>query len=116
MFVAPPPDTVVVTAPPLRFKLVAPTPESEKVRFWFAVGAIVIAPPAVDNVAVDPLGNMIFNGFAPPPEFTEIVPAPAAETVDPVPIFNVGLDKTIELPPATVVVEPLFATSEPPVA
>jgi hypothetical protein len=82
-------ELVAVTGPPLRLSVVVPAPtDFEKMRVCPAVGAIVIAPPVVVNVADEPSGEMTLRGFAPPPEVSE---TDEADTVEPAPRLMVGL-------------------------
>src|SRR6185369_4438093 len=50
------PLVVMLTGPPLKFKVVAEPPESANIMFCVEAGAIVIAPPTVAIAAVDPEG------------------------------------------------------------
>src|SRR5215471_12455529 len=47
------------TGPPPRFKVVGLMPEDRNDRLWPDVGMILIAPPEVESVAEEPLGEVI---------------------------------------------------------
>ena len=86
--VLPPPVVVIVTAPPFKLRVAAPAAEVVNVRSCPAVGVMVTVPPEAPRVADEPLGLMIFNALAPPPEVTDTELAVIAESA---PRFTVGL-------------------------
>lgn len=91
---------VVVTAPPLRFNVVAPAPaDFENVSDCPAVGAIEIAPPVVVMLAVELSGEVIVSELAPPPESIETEDAP--EIDDPAPKIIDGAPNRNGPPPTT---------------
>jgi hypothetical protein len=103
---------VVVTAPPLRFSVVAPLPAVfANVNVCPAVGVIVIPPPVVVTVALPLSGAVIASGFAPPPE--SIATEDAPDTVDPAPNVNAGVPNLIGPPPFTVSPNPPASVTEP---
>src|SRR5687767_7792834 len=71
---------VVVTAPPLRLRVVAPAPEAANVRLPEPVGATAIVPPVVARVPAKPLGMVItkLTLAAELPESTAMADAPLA--------------------------------------
>ena len=100
---------VVVTRPPLRFKVVVPLPVVlAKVRVCAAVGVMPIVPPVVDIVAVALSGAVIVRPVAKPPELKVRVEAPVAEMPEPAPRSErEGVLTVIGAPEATLTVWPL---------
>lgn len=94
---------VVVTAPPLKFRVAVPAPVCPKVRVLPAVGVILMVPPVVETVAlVVPVVALINRSVAPPPELIDIAEAPEPVKVPPLPKVSNGVLMTKLAPPATV--------------
>lgn len=80
--VLPAPDVVVVTAPPLRLRIVEPPPaDLAKVRLEPAAGLIEIAPPVETRLAEDASGEVICRPLVEVTETEEAVTLERAPSV-----------------------------------